>query len=62
MSDVGKRATMNQRRYAFDGLHQVREDRFLEQHHHAPDRVEVTRSDRLAAEGQRDQQPRQTQS
>ncbi len=51
---LAKGPPWTKRRHALDGLHQVGQDRVLEQDHHRAHRLEVGRGDRLPREGQRD--------
>ena len=39
--DVGERTAVHDRRRAFRGLHEVRQQRLVEQHHHRADGLEV---------------------
>ena len=55
--DVAERPAVHQRRPAFEGLHQVGQDRILEQQRHRAGRLEVRRRHRLPVAREPDDDP-----
>ena len=51
MRDIGERAAVDEGRRAFQRLHQIRRDRFLQQRRHRAVRLEVLGADRLTLAG-----------